>query len=120
MAFADPQSVTVATVAQSLPRTSTNGTSSTYTKDDGSYQLVVSHSYGKRTRRTVRLNTKKVAADPFLTGVNQQFTDSVYLVVDHPSVGFSVTELKDQIIALADWLKASTNANTIKLLGGES
>jgi hypothetical protein len=48
MAFADPQSVTINAVAQSLPRVSTGNNESTYLKDDGTVKLSFRHSYGKR------------------------------------------------------------------------
>jgi hypothetical protein len=52
--------------------------------------------------------------------VNTKLSASVYIVIDAPPSGFTVTELKDQVKALADWANASSNANLIKVLGGES
>lgn len=62
--FTDPQSVTVAGSAKSLPRTSTGSNQSEYTTADGLYKLKVSSSYGKRNRRVVRLEANKVALTP--------------------------------------------------------
>jgi hypothetical protein len=40
------------------------------------------------------------------------------VVLDAPLAGYSVAEQADHLIAIADWLKASTNA--LRLVGGES
>jgi hypothetical protein len=117
MAFADPQSVTVNAVAQSMPRISSEKTKSAYRKDDGAYALTIAHTEGNRNRRTVRLDFQKVAADPFQPSVNQKFTGSVYLVIDHPPTGYTNTELKDISLGLCTYL---TSANLLKVLGGES
>jgi len=45
---------------------------------------------------------------------------STYIVADVPVTGFSVSEQKQIVDALTAWLSASTGANVIKLLGGES
>jgi hypothetical protein len=120
MAYADPQTVTVNAVAQTLPRVGQGPTSGSFAVNDGSYKLSVSHNYGKRTRRTVRLDARKVAADPLLSGVNNQYSMSAYLVVDHPQVGYSVTEAKQIVDALVAYLSDSTGARVTQLLGGES
>jgi len=116
MAFSDPQSVTVSGTAISLPRTSSGTNAGGFTSNDGNNKLSVSHSYGKRTRRQIRLDFQKIAADP-LTSANTRFTGSVYLVVDQPIVGYSVTELQAQI---AGFLASLTTAQQTKLLGGEN
>lgn len=114
--FADPQSVTVNSVAQSLPAIKREDFSSSYRKDDGSYTLVVSHAEGKRNRRVVRLENRKVAADP-LTADNVEYSMSVYLVIDTPPVGYTNAEAKDIALGLTAWL---SSANILKVLGGES
>lgn len=120
MAFADPQSVTINAVAQSLPRVSSDHNAGTFQKDDGLVKLVVSHNYGKRTRRLVRLDHSKIAADPLLAGVNAKFSMSVQLVVDSPTVGYTVAEAKQIVDALTAYLTASSGARTTQLLGGEN
>lgn len=121
MAFADPQSVTINAVANSLPRTSNGpGPAGAFRKDDGNVELLVSHAYGSRTRRTVRLNHRKVATDPFNSSLNAQYSMSVYLVVDHPVVGYTNVEQKQIVDALTAYLTASTGARVTQLLGGEN
>ncbi|DAD50993.1 coat protein [ssRNA phage SRR6960509_16] len=114
--FADPQSVTVNAVAQSLPAIKREDFSSSYRKDDGSYSLIISHAEGKRNRRVVRLEHRKIAADP-LTADNVEYSTSVYLVMDAPPVGYTNTELKDIALGLTAWLSST---NVLKVLGGES
>jgi len=115
--FADPQSVTVNAVAQSLPATARNGTSSEYTKDDQSYKLTIGHQYGNRKRFTIRLDTNKIAADPLASANNQRYSASAYIVIDGPNVGYTNAELQQLASALSSW---ATSANLLKVLGGET
>lgn len=114
--FADPQSVTVNSVAQSLPAIRRDDFASSYRKDDASYTLKISHAEGARNRRVVRLEHRKIAADP-LTADNTEYSMSTYLVIDAPPVGYTNTELKDIVLGLTGWL---SSANVLKVLGGES
>lgn len=118
--FADPQSVTINAVANSLPAVSRGANNSSYKKDDGTVVLTASHIYGKRTRRTARIDFSKIAADPLISAQNIKYSMSAYLVVDLPPTGFTITEAQYIVSALTTWLTASSNANSIKLLGGES
>lgn len=118
--FADPQSVTVDAVAQSLPRVSVGNHSASYTKDDETYTLTISHQPTKngRTRRQVRLDRIKIAADPFVSGNSREVSTSTYLVVDEPSDGaFTNAELLAHAKGLIGWL---SDANVTKVLAGES
>lgn len=121
MSFADPQSVTINAVANSLPRTSTQGATGIFTKDDGTRKLTVSHAYGKRTRRTIRLDDYKVAADPLTPANNIKNSMSTYLVVDLPAAGgYTVAEAKLIVDGLTAYLTASSGAKVTQLLGGEN
>ncbi len=118
--YADPQTVTVNTVAQSLPRVGTSLTSGRYSKDDGTYVLTVSHASGKRNQHKVRLDVNKIVTDPFASDRNIPVGASVFLTLDTPPTGFTNAELVTYLTAVADWLKASTNAASTKLVGGET
>jgi len=120
MAFSDPQSVTVNSVAQSMPRVSTGTNESSYRKDDGSYRMTVRHSYGKRVRTNIRLDNVKLAADPFTPAINKEINVNVGLTIDRPVAGFSNTEIKYVVDALVAYLQASSGAKVTQLLGGES
>ncbi len=116
--FSEPQSVTVNAVADSLPRVSFGDRSGEFHNSSTGRKLRISHIVGKRNRRTVRLDITKTAADPLLDGVSRQYSMSAYLVIDHPPVGFTDIEAKDNTKALVDWLAVS--GNLAKVIGGES
>lgn len=116
----DPQSVTINAVANSLPAVSRGDGQSAYSKDDGNVRLSVSHQFGKRTRRTARIDFRKIAADPLISSQSVLYSMSAYLVVDLPVTGFTVAEAKYIVDALTLWLTATTGLNTTKLLAGES
>lgn len=120
MAFADPQSVTINAVANSLPRTSSGVNSGVFTKDDGNVKLSVSHQYGKRVRRTIRLDHAKIAADPLISDRNIRHSMSTYIVVDVPITGYTVAEAKQIVDGLTAYLTASSGAKVTQLLGGEN
>jgi hypothetical protein len=118
MAFADPITVNDGT-AHTLARTGFSANGGTFRSADGLFDVAISHSYGKRNRTIARLNVKKIAADPLLAGVNVQASMSAYLVIDAPVTGFSSAEQVSEAAALCTWLTASTNAQLVKLVGGE-
>lgn len=120
MAFADPQTITINAVAQTLPRTSAGVNQGAFTTSDGAYTESISHTYGNRTRRVLRLDSKKVAVDPLSPTTNKPYSMSAYLVVDIPTVGYSVAEQKQVVDGLVAYLAASTGAKVTQLLGGES
>lgn len=114
--LADPQSVTINSVATSLPKTNNGPTQNIYTSADGVTSMTTKqNTTAARFRREVRLSQHKVVADP-ITGLNKDLGLSVYFVVDEPRSGFSDTEIGYLIDALKAWL-TSTNYN--KVLGGE-
>lgn len=115
--FTDPQSITVATVAQSMPRISTAEQKSIYQKADGTYALTLSHQAAKkRIRRMARFDKKAIVADP-LTAVNDYEKLGVYLVVDEPEYGFSDQDIADMITGFIAWFTAG---NIAKFLGNET
>ena len=120
MALPDPQSVTVGGVTTSLPRVSSGENSGSFQSNDGTIRMSVSHSYGKRTRRTIRLEHSKIAADPLISSTNIRHSMTSYIVVDVPVTGYTVTEAKAVVDGLIGVLTASSGAATTKLLGGEN
>jgi hypothetical protein len=60
---------------------------------------------------------RKIAANPFDTSKNEEYTQSVYLVMDAPVVGFTPTETKDLALGLAGF---ASSANLLKVLGRET
>jgi len=120
MAYADPQSVTVSGTAKSLPRTGSGTSSGVFNTPEGDLVLSVSHQTGKRYRRTVRLTSNKVVPDALQPNVNTPVSASVFIVADVPKLGFTIAEQTALVAALTKYLSDTTNANTVRLLGGES
>jgi hypothetical protein len=118
--FAEPQSVTINAVPNTLPRVSSGVNSGTFRKDDGTLELSVNHSYGKKTRRTIQLASSKIATDPLMAGQNIPVSMRAYLVVEVPSVGYTIAEQKQIVDGLTAYLTASSGARVTQLLGGEN
>jgi hypothetical protein len=62
----------------------------------------------------------KTSADPLNASVNVQKTFRFFLNAQEPAVGFSIAEKKDIAQALMTWVNATSGANLVKWLGGES
>lgn len=120
MAFADPQSITISGTAISLPKTSTGNGNGEYTSADGLVKLTAANTFGRRTRRVLRLDHAKLTADPFIPAQNTKVSMSNYIVFDVPVAGYTNAEAK----AIYDGFKATFSASSdlliTKLLGGES
>jgi hypothetical protein len=115
--FADPQSVTINSVAKSMPRISSKDLSATYQKDDQSFKLTISHLISnKRIRSMVRIDQRAIVPDP-LTAVNDYETLSFYFVIDRPEAGFSATEVDYLVQGLKTWLDTTADG---KLYGLQS
>jgi len=118
--LADPQSVTINSVAISLPAIGRGVNNSVYQSTDGATRLSISHQYGKRTRRTARLDYSKIVADPLVSTQNQKVSMSTYLVIDHPITGLTSAEIKQVVDGLTAFLTATTGAKVTNIVGGES
>lgn len=123
MSWTDPVSVTISATPHSLPRVGDVGeTGSRYAKDDGTYELIVSHDRevkGGRNRSMVRLNALKITTDPHKPAENITVNSAVYVVVDRPPAGWTNTEMKAIIDGFIAMLNASSGANITKLLAFE-
>lgn len=111
--FADPQTITIATVAKTFARTSVAERSAVYTTADGEWELTISHQPGKkRVRRMVKLARRMIAADP-LTAVNSYQKCEVWLVVNEPEVGFVDATILEQIAGLLAFLSAGNQGKVL-------
>lgn len=116
MSLSESQSITISGTALALPRTSTGANSSIYSEASGAGLLKVSHSYGKRNRRQVRFEHSKIAPDP-LTAANTKFGMTASVLIDVPTTGYSITE---QAAVVKGFLASLTDAQVLKILGGEN
>jgi len=120
MSLADPQTVTISAATTPLPRTSVDKDESEYTSGDGLIKLQVSHTYGKRVRRLVRIDHAKLAADVFKPTENVKVGMAVYTVFDLPTAGYTAAEALAVWVGFNAQLTATSNAVVTKILGGES
>lgn len=120
MAFTDPQTVTINAIANILSRVSTGQGTGAFQKDDGLVKLSIGNAYGKRVRRTLRLDHSKIAPDPLLAAQNLRYSMSTYIVADVPLQGYSIAEQKQVIDGFVAWMNASSGASITKWLGGEN
>lgn len=116
MTISNPQSLVIGADTISAPRTSTGNNSSVYTSAEGDLKLTIAHTYGKRTRRFVRIQLDKFIPNPYNPAVNIVVSGSVRMVVDVPLGGFLNSEAADLADALADWMIANKTA----FCGGEN
>jgi hypothetical protein len=120
MAFTDPQSITISGTAVSLPQTNVGNNSTEYTSGDGLIKVSASHAYGRRTRRVLRIDHSKIAADVFVPAQNARVSMSNYIVFDVPPVGYSATDAFAVYNGFKAMFTGSSDALIVKLLGGES
>jgi hypothetical protein len=118
--FSDPQSVTINSVAISLPRVASGTNAAAYKAADSTVTESVSHAYGKRVRRTWRIQHSKIVPDPLVPAVNTPYSMTFYVVADVPPVGYSVAEQKYVVDGFLAQLQASSGALITKFLGGEN
>lgn len=118
--FPDPQSVTIAGTAVSLPRVSSNQNGGTFRSNDNYVTESVSHQYGNRTRRMFRIDHSKIVPDPLMSTQNNLASMSFYIVADVPKTGYTVAQQKEVIDGFLAQLNASSGALITRFLGGEN
>jgi len=117
--FADPQSVTYATVAKSLPAVGRGDSQSEYRLNDGAavYDLTLSHQFKTRNRAVARLRRDAVVTDPLVPAQSVVASMTATLTVDFPASGLTPTDAQNLANALVAW---ATSANILKLVNGET
>jgi hypothetical protein len=120
VALTDPQSLTVAGTTSSLPRVNVGNNKSDYMSADGLIKLSAAHTYGRRTRRVLRLDHSKITTDPFIPTQNAKVSMSTYIVFDVPVAGYAAADVKAIYDGFKSLFSASSDALVVKLLGGES
>ena len=121
--LADPQSIPFPTAGtKSLARQSVGpGAAAVYSTDDQLQQLQVSHlqTKGGRTRRLVKVTFNKTAADPIIPAQNKQFSMSVSIVFDVPTLyGFTGAEVLDVYKGLVANMAATSDTNVKAVIAG--
>lgn len=117
MAFSDPISVTIDSVASNYNLIERSGTRAVYRTADGAMEVVISHQEGKRNRRTVRFNRYDVTADPFVPSNNVEVSYSAYIVIDTPIAGFADADVVLDVLGVMAFLDST---NLTKVMTGQS
>jgi hypothetical protein len=120
MSFTEPLSVTISGTTTPLPRTSVGTNQSEYTSANGLIVVKASHTYGKRTRRMLRIDTSKLSPDVLQPTINAKKSMSLYMVFDTPDEGFDNVEELAVYQGFKTLITATSDDMIKKLLGGES
>jgi hypothetical protein len=117
--FADPQTVTYATVAKSLAAVGRSDTQSEYKLNDSGvvYDLILSHQFAKRNRVVFRLRRDSFASDPLIPTQNILASMTGTFTLDFPNAGLTATDVQNLGNALVALL---TSANILKAVNGET
>lgn len=120
MAFSDPQSATVNSVATSLARINSGTVVGKFLSADNSVELDIDpRGTTKRRRSSAKLYIRPVVTDP-ITGLARQEQFMVSITVDRPLTGVTDATALDALKALTTWGSASTDSNYKKLIAGEN
>lgn len=117
----DPQVYTVNTVAKSMPRVSSVGSSSQYQMPDNLFSLKITHSSVRRDKKLrqkhlLLFTQRKQVTDP-ITSITDLDDCTISVQVDRPEVGWTDVE----IFQLVDAVKAKLiQAYVTQLYGRES
>lgn len=118
--FADPQSITYATVAKALVSTGGDGDKTRYRLNDSGvvYTLDLSHQLKPtRTRAVARLQRDSFVSDPLVPANSIAASMTATLTIDFPTVGLTAADAQSLANALIAW---ATSANVLKLANGET
>jgi hypothetical protein len=118
--LSDPQSITYAGSAVSLPAIGRSDTLSEYKNTVAGvvYDLQVSHSFKTRNRAVVRFQRTAAVTDPLVPAQNITASMTATLTVDFPTTGFTSSDADSLAQALLAW--ASTSGLMIRLCNGET
>ena len=121
MAFSDPQSVTVSTVAYPLPRVNTGTTVGRFVSADAVRELTIDpRGSAKRRRNVGRFFTKRTVLDPLGSGLSTVVQSMVSITIDRPNSGVTDAEVLADLLGAIKWLTDTSNANAQKLIAGEN
>jgi hypothetical protein len=117
--LADPQSLTYATVAKSLVRSSVGLDQSEYRLNDSGtlFILKTGHTFNKRNRCFARFSRDAYVSDPLVPANNLMAGMAATLSIDWSPIGLTATNAQDLAKALVAW---ATDATLLKLINGET
>lgn len=117
--FTDTLTLTINAVAKTLTRVDGSGGRGIFRNITEGLRVTLTQSEtkAKRVIHGVRFDHEQLFADPFVSGVSRPVSGSIKLIVDYPSLGYTVVQKEDHLEALATWLAVQGNRD--KLLNGE-
>lgn len=119
--LADPQTITVNSVAKTMPKVLTDGQHAVYQLADRTFTLDIRHTQRTvdkkaRVKSLVTFTQQAIVTDP-LTSVND-FENLIFSVqIDRPLAGFTTTQVQQLVAGFNAWL---TGTMVDKLYGLES
>ena len=117
--FAEPLTVTIDGVANNLPRVTMEKFRSGWGDPSGDVSATIAHSFNGNEQSMVRVDLKKVTADPLNPGSNIPVQASAWVVVRAPSNQFGFTDA--ELVNLTKGLRSLiTDAFLAQLLRKES
>jgi hypothetical protein len=119
MAFADTLSYNPGSGAVTLTRIGMSLNEGRFASADGLINLTITRQNGKRNRYVISVTIQKYSADPTNPALFKPVSQTVREIVDKPVDGFTSAEAVSAKAGLSTLLTASTNANLVKLVGGE-
>lgn len=116
----DPQSVTYAAAAKSLPSIGRGPDNSVYQLNDSGvvYNLSISHAFAKRNRAVVRLRRDSYVTDPLIPANSQLASMSATLTLDFPTTGLTPVDAQNLGDALTGLLV--TSGLLLRIANGET
>jgi len=119
--LSDPQSITYDSVAYSCPRVGNTDNTAKYQDVTGTITISTGQqtTKGSRKRSVVTVRHRKVAANPFDSSLNAEYSASISLTLNEPVVGYTQAEKVLLIDAVLDYLRASTDAVPAAIAGGQ-
>jgi len=120
MALPDPiPTLTVNAVTYDFARVGMADGSSVYQTANGLDRVSIGHQDKARSRTTLRVDRRKVAADPFNAALNQEYSISTYVVSDAPKLGVTQAERDYHSQLLTAFMVAGTPDYWLRILQGE-
>lgn len=118
MALADPQSITINGTAVPLPRVLTGTSVGQFVSADGLTTVTVDPTQSSRSKRqSLRINQKKVTADP-LTTINVMKGMTITLNVQRDLDGYTDADAKKVLTGFLAWAQSAGVVDAF--LGGQN
>lgn len=124
--LADPQTVTVNSVAKVMPKVVAGSYSSKYKLADESFALDISHETSKkktnpvlglRIRSMAKITQRALVTSPLDSTQSDYDFLSLHCVLDRPEYGFTQAQVEQLVTGFQTWLNTTMVG---KLFGGES